>query len=53
MTVIGTDNRGEPKLAGETAVCGKWKGAFAMRLKQSQYDLHCSTVSFWHWREDY
>lgn len=46
MTVIGTDNRGEPKLAGETAVCGKWKGAFAMRLKQSQYDLHCSTVSF-------
>lgn len=46
MTVIGTDKRGDPKLAGETAVCGKWKGAFAMRLQQSQFDLHCSTVSF-------
>ncbi|CAN0088897.1 unnamed protein product, partial [Hapterophycus canaliculatus] len=37
LSVIGTDGRGEAKLAGETAVCGKWKGAFAMRLKQSQY----------------
>ncbi|CAN0262136.1 unnamed protein product, partial [Ectocarpus sp. 13 AM-2016] len=37
ITVIGTDGRGEPKLAGETAVCGKWKGAFAMRLKQSPF----------------
>lgn len=45
MTVIGTDGRGEPKLAGATAVCGKWKGALAMRLQQSQYALHCSTVS--------
>lgn len=45
MTVLGTDGRGEPKLAGETAVCGKWKGALAMRLQQSQYGLHCSTVS--------
>ncbi len=44
MTVIGTDGRGEPKLAGETAVCGKWKGAFAMRLTQSPFNLHCSTV---------
>lgn len=52
MTVIGTDGRGEPKLAGETAVCGKWKGAFAMRLQQSQFGLHCSTVSrrFFVWR---
>lgn len=44
MTVIGTDGRGEPKLAGASAVCGKWKGALAMRLQQSQYALHCSTV---------
>ena len=45
-TTIGTDGRGEPKLAGETAVCGKWKGAFAMRLTQSPFNLHCKTVRF-------
>ncbi|CAN0259526.1 unnamed protein product [Ectocarpus sp. 12 AP-2014] len=50
VTVIGTDGRGEPKLAGETAVCGKWKGAFAMRLQQSPFGLHCSTEYYLEWR---
>lgn len=45
LSTIGTDGRGEAKLAGESAVCGKWRGALAMRLELSSYDLHCARVS--------
>lgn len=44
LSNIGTDSRGEAKLAGESAVCGKWRGALAMRLELSTYDLHCTRV---------
>ena len=46
LSNIGIDTRGEDKLAAESAVCGKWRGALAMRLELSTYDLHCSRVSF-------
>lgn len=44
LSNIGIDGRGEAKLAGESAVCGKWRGALAMRLELSTYDLHCARV---------
>lgn len=45
LSNIGIDTRGEAKLAGESAVCGKWRGALAMRLELSTYNLHCARVS--------
>lgn len=44
LNTIGTDTRGEAKLAAESAVCGKWRGALAMRLERSVYNLHCAKV---------
>ncbi|CAN0215170.1 unnamed protein product [Ascophyllum nodosum] len=46
LTNIGTDSRGEAKLAGETMACGKWKGALAMRLERSAYNLRCAKVRY-------
>lgn len=42
---IGIDGRGESKYAGQTTVCGKWSGALAQRLENSEYDLHCTKAS--------
>ena len=31
LVSLGFDKRGDPKLAGETVVCGKWAGALQQR----------------------
>lgn len=48
LTDLGLDARGEPKYAGETAVCGKWAGALQQRLQRR--DLHCAKLFYRDWR---
>jgi hypothetical protein len=38
---------GEPKYAGQTAVCGKWRGAVAERL--GRQDLSCLVLDYTYW----
>jgi hypothetical protein len=40
--------QGEPKLAGETTACGKWRGAFQGRLARKM--LHCRLYTHRDWR---
>lgn len=40
---------GEPKYAGQTSVCGLWRGAVAERLKKK--GLHVVTMDYMYWRK--
>ena len=40
---------GEPKYAGQTAVCGLWRGAVAERLKKK--GLHVDAMDYMYWRK--
>lgn len=50
LVQIGTDTRGDAKLAAESVVCGKWRGALGQRLRSSASNLHCTEVSYRDWR---
>jgi hypothetical protein len=45
---LGFDKRGEPKLAGESVVCGKWAGAVLNRLERG--GLPCQKLYYNDWR---
>lgn len=45
---LGIDKRGEPKLAGESVVCGKWSGAVLNRLERG--GLPCQKLFYNDWR---
>jgi hypothetical protein len=47
-TDLGVDANGEKKLAGECAVCGKWRGAIKQRLERN--GIQCSTDFYRDWR---
>jgi len=40
---------GEPKFAGQTVVCGTWRGAVAERLRKQ--DLHVEVMDYTYWRK--
>jgi hypothetical protein len=48
---LGIDKRGEPKLAGESVVCGKWSGAVLNRLERG--GLPCQKLFYNDWRRYY
>ncbi|KAG5187675.1 hypothetical protein JKP88DRAFT_260250 [Tribonema minus] len=45
---LGLDSFGEPKVAGQTSVCGKWAGALKGRLARG--GLPCETMFYNDWR---
>jgi hypothetical protein len=45
---LGADAVGEEKIAGQSAACGKWKGAIAKRLER--YQLRCDVDFYRDWR---
>ena len=45
---LGVDSVGEQKIAGQSAACGKWRGAIAKRLERNQ--LRCDVDFYRDWR---
>ncbi|KAL3915165.1 MAG: hypothetical protein SGILL_005775 [Bacillariaceae sp.] len=45
---LGIDSVGEEKIAGQSAACGKWRGAIAKRLERNQ--LRCDVDFYRDWR---
>lgn len=45
---IGSDAMGDGKWAGESVVCGKWKGAVVARL--SENGIRCKAAFYREWR---